>query len=84
MLVKPENCQSDLLNNPIKNKGANENKTLSSIRIINILENIKLFKDGVIDGWDQILFNWVSPLPSTVGNQWYLLKWRRKGGQPHN
>lgn len=50
MLVKPENCQSDLLNNPIKNKGANENKTLSSIRIINILENIKLFKDGVIDG----------------------------------
>lgn len=40
------------MNNFIKNKGVNENKILLFIRIINILENIKFFKDGVIDGWD--------------------------------
>lgn len=43
------NCQSDL-DNPIKNKGANENGKLSFVKVINILENLEQLKDSLIDG----------------------------------
>lgn len=49
------------------------------MKVINLLGNIEPLKDGTIDGWDQSLLSWVSPMASIVDNQWCLLKWRRKG-----